>query len=505
MDATDLTALTAAEIAARVHDGRCSAVDIARAYLARIVERDPDLGAFGQHCPDRVLVEAEYVDRRADRFALPLAGVPVAIEDGVDVAGYRTGHGRAAEPARRDDELVRRLRRAGAVVVGKTRGPELAAGGASGSAPGGPGEGTALAVATGMAALALGTDDDGSIRLSAAGYGLVGLKPGAGVVPLPGGAEEDRCGLSAAGPIARTAQDAALMFHVLRSGGLDGERPGPGGGPVDRRPGGRRDGGRIEVRARAGGHEDDRAEVGTSRAGRPAAATPRTSGLRTDDLGTTRRAQCAVPPDLADETGPCRIALSLRSPTLFGRLRDDDRAAAIGAAARLRAGPGGAVVVLADPPYPRGLAARWGRRRSADTAREAALRDVGPGRTARRAAAAVRRDRYARRDRRAMTAWRERALHWFDDGRFDLLVCPVTAGEPWWVSPPHLPAGGPVTRAWNLAGLPALAAPVLIEGRTVGVQLVGRPGTETALLAAAARLEQRVVPKAEAARRRSYA
>ena len=129
MDATDLTALTAAEIVARVRDGRTSAVAVATAHLARIAERDGHIGAFQEHHPERVLAEAGAVDRRADRFALPLAGVPVAIKDCVDVAGYPTRYGSAAssaELAKRDDELVKRLRAAGAVVVGKTRMPELA-------------------------------------------------------------------------------------------------------------------------------------------------------------------------------------------------------------------------------------------------------------------------------------------------------------------------------------------------------------------------------------------
>ena len=96
MDAPDLTALSAAEIVARVHDGRTSAVAVAGAHLARIAERDGHLGAFQEHDPERVLAEAGAVDRRADRFALPLAGVPVAIKDCVDVAGYPTRHGSPA-------------------------------------------------------------------------------------------------------------------------------------------------------------------------------------------------------------------------------------------------------------------------------------------------------------------------------------------------------------------------------------------------------------------------
>ncbi len=106
-------------------------------------------------------------------------------------------------------------------------------------------------------------------------------------------------------------------------------------------------------------------------------------------------------------------------------------------------------------------------------------------------------------------------ITWLDDGGYDMVVGPAVAA-------PALRAGAmtgrgylatlrssaarvPYTQAWNLAGLPALVAPVLIGGYPVGVQLVGRPGSEAALLAAATRLEQRVVPMAGAAPRRSYA
>jgi len=454
LTAQDLTALGAAEIAARVHDGFRSAVDVARAHLARIDSDDAVVGAFQVVDPRRVLAEAEGVDVRADRFALPLAGVPVAIKDNVDVSGYPTRHGSAAtscEPARRDDELVKRLRSAGAVIVGKTRLPELAVWGFTDSAlgttrnpldpdrdPGGSSGGSAAAVAAGMAALALGTDGGGSIRIPAAYCGLVGLKPGTGVVPLPGKADEHWCGLTQAGPIARTAQDAALMLGVLR------------GEPVD-----------------------------------------------------------------LDGPGPSRIALSLRMPSPVGRLHPDHRAAAVGAAARLRAGPGGAAVTLADPPYPRGLATQWMRRWHAGVAHDVDALGLDLSAVEPRTATVARRGRRTRPGSRAAAAWRERIVSWLDDGAFDLLLSPaVAAPAPYAASMSDhgyvrtLLAQSrqvPYTQAWNLAGLPAAVAPVLIDGRAVGVQLIGRPGAEAALLAAAARLERRVVPTAGAAAPRSYA
>ncbi|MFC4946068.1 amidase [Pseudonocardia sp. GCM10023141] len=457
MDALDLTALTAVEIAERVRDGRSSAVEVAEAHLARVGEREPVIGAFQTCDPRRVLAEAGAVDTRADRFALPLAGVPVAIKDNIDVAGYPTRHGSAATsttPARRDDELVKRLRAAGAVVVGKTRMSELAIWGFTQSAlgctlnpldetrdPGGSSGGSAAAVAAGMATIALGTDSGGSIRIPAAYCGLVGLKPGTGVVPLPGGVGERWHGLTAAGPLARTARDAALMLSVLW------------GAPV------------------------------------------------------TLTAE-----------GPGRIALSLRSPGPSGQLHADHRAAVVGAAARLRAGPGGCTVTFDDPPYPHRLGAQWASRWHAGVAADAAALELDLAEVEPRTASVVRRGRQVLRftpPRPAtVTAWRESVLAWLDDAGYDLLLSPAVAGP--------APAAGtlsdhgylrtalqsarrvPYTQAWNLAGLPAVVAPVLIGGRAVGVQLVGRPGSEAALLAAAARLERQPVPTAGAATPRAY-
>ncbi|MCO1653914.1 amidase [Pseudonocardia humida] len=457
MDDVDPTALDAAGIAALVHDGRTSAVQVARAHLARIAERDGEIGAFQAHDPERVLREAEAVDGRADRFALPLAGVPVAVKDNVDVAGYPTRHGSAAtsdQPARRDDELVKRLRAAGAVVVGKTRMPELAVWGFTHSAlgftrnpldpalaPGGSSGGSAAAVAAGMATLALGTDGGGSIRVPAAYCGLVGLKPGRGVVPLPGGAPEHWCGMSAAGPIARTAADAALMFDVLR--GVPGRAADP------------------------------------------------------------------------DDAWPGSAVLSLGSPFPLGRLHPDHRAAAVGVAARLRAS--GTAITMADPPYPRTLTSQWTRRWHAGIARDVAdlalARSALERRTATMARKGGRAQRLARPGEAAPQRWRERFLDWLDG--HDVLITPATATGPFPAGRPtgrhYLPTllrsavRTPYTPAWNLAGLPALVVPVQVGGCPVGVQLVGRAGEEHRLLAMATRIEQRAVPTTAGAPRRVYA
>jgi amidase len=128
--------------------------------------------------------------------------VPVAVKDNVDLAGCPTHNGSAAtspEPAAADDELVRRLREAGALLVGKTSVPELGlwpfteseAFGVSRNpwsldhTPGGSSGGSAAAVAAAMVPVALATDGAGSIRMPASNCGLVGIKPGPGVAPSP--------------------------------------------------------------------------------------------------------------------------------------------------------------------------------------------------------------------------------------------------------------------------------------------------------------------------------
>ncbi len=123
------TGVPALEIARQVRGGKASATQVVREHLDRIAALDGKLGAFQVVRADCALAEAAALDARGDLGALPLAGVPVAIKDNFDVAGEPTRFGSAASsaaPAQRDDELVRRLRAAGCIVIGKTRLPELA-------------------------------------------------------------------------------------------------------------------------------------------------------------------------------------------------------------------------------------------------------------------------------------------------------------------------------------------------------------------------------------------
>lgn len=225
-------ARTATQLAAAVRAGATSAVDVVRGSLDRITALDGRIGAFELVRHDAALAEAGAVDARPDRSELALAGVPVAIKDVVDVAGEHTRYGSAAiptAPATDDDITVQRLRAAGAVVVGKTRGPELSIWGASDNVrgeavnpwdttrvSGGSSGGSAAAVAAGMVPLALGSDGLGSIRIPAAACGLVGIKPGSGVVPMEiPGRDDHWFGMSQYGPLATTVADLALGLDVL--------------------------------------------------------------------------------------------------------------------------------------------------------------------------------------------------------------------------------------------------------------------------------------------------
>ncbi|NYJ08587.1 amidase family protein [Petropleomorpha daqingensis] len=229
---TSTRTASALDLAAAVRGGRRTAVDVVREHLDRIAARDPELNAFCTVRADAALADAAAVDASESRSELPLAGVPVAVKENIAVAGEPLRHGSAATsatPAAADDELVTRVRAAGCVVVGTTRMPELAAWGFTASAAGGPTRnpwdlardpggstgGGAAAVAAGLAALALGTDGGGSLRIPGAACGLVGVKPTPGLVPLPGGLDEHWYGLTVAGPIARTAADAAAALAVL--------------------------------------------------------------------------------------------------------------------------------------------------------------------------------------------------------------------------------------------------------------------------------------------------
>src|SRR4051812_17525118 len=240
MDATDLAFSGAAQQARLIASGEVSAREVVDAVLRRIERLDPALGAFRVVLSERALAEAQQADaRRRAGETRALLGVPVAIKDDTDVAGVPTARGTAASdltPRDRDAEVVRRLRAAGAVVVGKTNVPELMMWPFSESVsfgavrnpwaldrtPGGSSGGSGAAVAAGLCGVALGTDGAGSVRIPAAFCGLFGLRPQRGRVPLDPGRSAGWHGLSHVGPLARTVADAALFLDAVAGAGPEG-------------------------------------------------------------------------------------------------------------------------------------------------------------------------------------------------------------------------------------------------------------------------------------------
>jgi amidase len=240
MDATELAFSGAAQQARLIASGEVSAREVVEAALRRIERLDPVVNAFRVVLSERALAEAQQADaRRRAGDERPLLGVPVAIKDDTDVAGVPTARGTAASdltPRDRDAEVVRRLRAAGAVVVGKTNVPELMMWPFSESVsfgaarnpwaldrtPGGSSGGSGAAVAAGLCGVALGTDGAGSVRIPAAFCGLFGLKPQRGRVPFEAGPSAGWHGLNHVGPLARTVADAALFLDAVAGDGPEG-------------------------------------------------------------------------------------------------------------------------------------------------------------------------------------------------------------------------------------------------------------------------------------------
>ena len=223
---------SAVETARRVMAGEVSPVEVIEAALARVAEVNPQLNAIVTLNP-RALDDARDLERRIAKGedTGPLAGVPVGIKDVTQVAGLRTTFGSPLYtdhvPAE-DALVVRRLRAAGAIILGKTNTPEFAAGGNtwndvfgrtrnpwnSAKSAGGSTGGGAVGLATGMIALAEGTDLGGSLRIPASFCGVVGLRPSPGLVPThPSDFVWDT--LQVTGPMARSAEDAALMLQAV--------------------------------------------------------------------------------------------------------------------------------------------------------------------------------------------------------------------------------------------------------------------------------------------------
>ncbi|MGZ8377802.1 MAG: amidase [Gemmatirosa sp.] len=239
--------VTVAELQDHMAAGRHSARAIAQAYLARIAALDhagPTVRSVIEVNPDALeIADRMDAERRGGRVRGPLHGIPVLLKDNVDTGDrMMTSAGSlalATAPAPRDAFVAARLREAGAVILGKTNLSEWAnfrstrsSSGWSGRggqtrnpyaldrSPCGSSSGSGVAVAANFAALAVGTETDGSIVCPASANGLVGFKPTLGLVSrsgiVPIAHSQDT-----AGPMTRTVRDAALLLGALASGGAD--------------------------------------------------------------------------------------------------------------------------------------------------------------------------------------------------------------------------------------------------------------------------------------------
>lgn len=443
--------------------GEVSAREAAEHYLGRIEGLNPLLGAFVTVTADTALEDAARADealiaaRRADRPPAPLHGMPLAWKDLWEVAGVRTTYGTAAlEHVRADADhpLVARVHADGALSLGKTQVPEFGLNCYSENriaaparnpldprlSPGGSSGGSAAAVAAGMLPFAPGNDGGGSVRIPAAACGLVGLKPGLGTVPTDlGNGVRDAWGaprLVVSGPLARDATDAALLMDSLVGG--------------------------------TGG-----AYLAAARAASPAGGRP------------------------------LRIGVSLRSPfeTRYDLALEPAARAALDAGVALLEAAGHRVeeaAVRYDNRYASAFQTIW----TAGLA-DAAIPAAGEPRLTR--ITREFRDRALRRppaDKLAAAAILRRIAEdcraqW---GRYDAVLTPALAQTPREIG--YYTSHGadddyrlqcqytPFTSVVNVAGVPAIVVPTHTtpEGLSMGVQLIGRRGSEAGLLALAAQL-----------------
>ncbi len=228
----DLTRLPAAELRRMIDRGELTPVELVEASLAQIERYNPRVNAVVT-LNLRALDEAKALQEQAAKGEPPgpLFGLPVGIKDVTPTAGIRTTYGSPLYKDHIPEEdalVVQRLKAAGAIIIGKTNTPEFATGGNTFNevfgrtrnpwnpalSAGGSTGGGAVALATGMIALAEGTDLGGSLRIPASFCGVVGLRPSPGLVPTyPGTYLWDT--MSVTGPMARTAEDIALMLQAV--------------------------------------------------------------------------------------------------------------------------------------------------------------------------------------------------------------------------------------------------------------------------------------------------
>src|SRR5579863_2208343 len=233
----DLNFLPASEMAARIRRKEISIVELAEAHLSRIDRVNPRINAIVSLDPERIRREARSAETAVLRGEPlgPLHGVPITIKSSIDVQGLPCQTGsklRAGNIPEADAPLVRRLKAAGAIVLGNTNVPELLMAYETDNlldgrtnnpwdlecTPGGSSGGEAAAIAAGCSAGGVGSDGGGSIRVPAHFCGIAGLKPTPGRIPGTGhfpviGHPSGL--LTVAGPMARTARDLQLLFIIL--------------------------------------------------------------------------------------------------------------------------------------------------------------------------------------------------------------------------------------------------------------------------------------------------
>ncbi|MFG2791157.1 amidase [Streptomyces sp. NPDC048419] len=444
-----------AESVRALADGEVSSRVLVEQALARIEASRSTVNAFRIVRAEAALAEADAADKElAAGVRKPLLGVPVAVKDDMDVAGEPTAFGCDGEfpLVAEDGEAVRRLRAAGAVIIGKTNTCEFGQwpfteGPAFGATrnpwnpehtPGGSSGGSAAAVSAGLVPAALGSDGAGSVRIPASWTHLIGIKPQRGRISTwPRG--ESFQGITVNGTLARTVADAALLLD-----------------------------------AASGNHERDPHQP------------PRIDAFEA----------------VGREPGRLRIALALKPPftALPARLQPEVRARVVQLAERVSGL--GHVVEEADPPYgqigltfiPRatvGLAERVGEapfpalldRRTRDAARLGRLLGGAPLRAARRAEAVLHR----------------RIGGFFES--YDVILAPTTAAPPprigsmlqlsGFATDRAMIAACPYAWPWNVLGWPGVNVPAgfVSGGLPVGAQLLGPAGSEPLLISLAAQLE----------------
>jgi aspartyl-tRNA(Asn)/glutamyl-tRNA(Gln) amidotransferase subunit A len=225
--------LSLVEAAGQIRTGELSPVELARECLVRIERLNPALNAFITVTPELALEQARQAETEiiAGDWRGPLHGIPIALKDLIDVAGVRTtaaSNQFRNRIANEDAAIAARLRRVGAVIVGKTNLHEFAFGGSglvSAFGParnpwdtqritGGSSSGSAAAVAAGMCVAAIGTDTAGSVRIPAALCGVVGHRPSAGVWSARGIVPLAKS-FDTAGPVTRAVEDAWVLMQAL--------------------------------------------------------------------------------------------------------------------------------------------------------------------------------------------------------------------------------------------------------------------------------------------------